>query len=650
MKIGRNEPCPCGSGKKFKKCCGALGAYTRDERAEALMRLDHWIESFAGDARDEAHEEFWGTHVEYIDSLPEDLEALSDAAEDAWFAFDRDAETGKPAVDRFMSDADLSEGELTFLSACRRSSVRLYTVVGVVPGVSLTLRDAIEGGEITVHERMGSRSIGLYEHLAARVYERTSGAAGQPLVGYRRRAPERTVLHELVTRYAQTMIAELRDADGEGCGLPRYVERELAAYVRCGQLAHGFARVRCGACGDEIVVAFSCKRRGICPSCTARRMADTAAHLIDRVLPRAPYRQWVFTVPKLLRLRLARDPAWASWVGQLAVRAIGAWQRRIARARGVCAPLTGAVTFVQRFGGLVNLNVHFHLVVPDGVFVEDGDDLRFVMHPVPTNADVLAILDRIMRRVARRLANEAVEDVNDDAAPNVLAQVQAEAASTWRSPTDGKPTVRGAERLRAWCEGFSLHAGVVIADHDRDAHERLCRYGARPAFAQDRLAWMDDGRISYKLKRPWPDGRTHLVLEPVAFLRRLVGIIPPPRRHLVRYSGVFGPASKHRAKLRALVPATDADDAATSSCPGSASSSSNSSRARRLPWADLLRRVFADDVLQCPCGGRRSVIAIVADPTIARALLTALGLPNEPATFAPARDPPQVELAWDEAS
>jgi hypothetical protein len=119
------------------------------------------------------------------------------------------------------------------------------------------------------------------------------------------------------------MLAELRDADPEGGGLPRYVERELAAYLKCGVLAHGFCRVRCQTCRDEIVVAFSCKSRGICPSCTARRMADTAAHLVTRVLPRAPYRQWVFTVPKLLRLRLARDPAWASWAGQLVVRAIG---------------------------------------------------------------------------------------------------------------------------------------------------------------------------------------------------------------------------------------------------------------------------------------------------------------------------------------
>src|SRR5262245_34956965 len=123
--------------------------------------------------------------------------------------------------------------------------------------------------------------------LAGCLYERTFGAAGQPLRDYRRRAPERTVLHELVARHAQTLLAELRDADPEGGGLPRYVERELAAYLRCGILAHGFARVRCQTCHDEIVVAFSCKRRGICPSCTARRMADTAAHLVDRVLPRA---------------------------------------------------------------------------------------------------------------------------------------------------------------------------------------------------------------------------------------------------------------------------------------------------------------------------------------------------------------------------
>jgi hypothetical protein len=115
--------------------------------------------------------------------------------------------------------------------------------------------------------------------LAGGFYERTSGAAGQPLGSYQRRAPERTVLHELVARHAQSLLAELRNADPDGGGLPRSVERELAAYLRCGVLAHDFTRIRCQTCHDEIVVAFSCKRRGLCPSCTPRRMADTASPL-----------------------------------------------------------------------------------------------------------------------------------------------------------------------------------------------------------------------------------------------------------------------------------------------------------------------------------------------------------------------------------
>ena len=280
-------------------------------------------------------------------------------------------------------------------------------------------------------------------------------------------------------------------------------------------------------------------------------MAYTAAHLVDRVLPSAPYRQWVLSLPKPLRLRVARDPAWASWVGGLIVRAVAAWQWRVARARSLAAPRTGAITFVQRFGGLVNLNVHFHLLIPDGVFNEADAGLMFTLLPAPTGRNLLAILDRVIRRVARRLAREQPDDAAaDESPPELFAQIQAEAVTTWRSPATAD-RVRGSDRLRAWCDGFSLHAGVVVPDYDRAGLERLCRYGARPAFAHDRLAWTADGRISYRLKRPWPDGRTHLVLEPVAFLRRLVGIIPPPRRHLVRYAGVFGPASKARSKLRA---------------------------------------------------------------------------------------------------
>ena len=78
-------------------------------------------------------------------------------------------------------------------------------------------------------------------------------------------------------------------------GVPSWVERDFRGYLRCGILAHGIARARCSGCGYDFLVAFSCKGRGVCPSCNARRMVGTAAHLVDHVLPPLPVRQWVLS-------------------------------------------------------------------------------------------------------------------------------------------------------------------------------------------------------------------------------------------------------------------------------------------------------------------------------------------------------------------
>ena len=91
---------------------------------------------------------------------------------------------------------------------------------------------------------------------------------------------------------------ELVDADPSGGGLPAHVRAEMERFLKCGILAHGFVRVRCSTCKDDLLVAFSCKGRGFCPSCGGRRMADTAARWVDRVLPDVPWRQWVLTVPR----------------------------------------------------------------------------------------------------------------------------------------------------------------------------------------------------------------------------------------------------------------------------------------------------------------------------------------------------------------
>jgi hypothetical protein len=73
--------------------------------------------------------------------------------------------------------------------------------------------------------------------------------------------------------------------------LPRYVLDALRGYLRCGVLSHGFTRLHCDRCGHDLLVAFSCKKRSICPSCGVRRMDELGATLVDRTLPDVPYRQ-----------------------------------------------------------------------------------------------------------------------------------------------------------------------------------------------------------------------------------------------------------------------------------------------------------------------------------------------------------------------
>jgi hypothetical protein len=98
----------------------------------------------------------------------------------------------------------------------------------------------------------------------------------------------------------------------------------------------------------------------------ARRAEDTPAQPVDRVLPRAPYRQWVFTFPTPVRLALSRRPQLVMAALQAFLRVLSAWQRRRMRRRGLRPPACGAVTFVQRFGSALQLNLHVHMLVPDG--------------------------------------------------------------------------------------------------------------------------------------------------------------------------------------------------------------------------------------------------------------------------------------------
>ncbi len=130
-------------------------------------------------------------------------------------------------------------------------------------------------------------------HVAARMASRDRDAGR-----YRRHRPEQTLLYQIVDEYYPAFAAFMAE---QGRELPGYVRREFEDFLQCGRLEQGFLRVRCESCHAEHLVAFSCKRRGFCPSCGARRMAESAALLVDEVLPEQPMRQWVLSFPFPLR-------------------------------------------------------------------------------------------------------------------------------------------------------------------------------------------------------------------------------------------------------------------------------------------------------------------------------------------------------------
>src|SRR5215831_9439062 len=96
-----------------------------------------------------------------------------------------------------------------------------------------------------------------------------------------------TVLYKVIAEHLETFLASGHD-DPEATGLPVYVQQEFYDYLRCGILAYGFLRLGCDTCKQELLVPFSCKRRGFCPSCVGRRMAQMAAHLVEQVTPGSP--------------------------------------------------------------------------------------------------------------------------------------------------------------------------------------------------------------------------------------------------------------------------------------------------------------------------------------------------------------------------
>lgn len=486
---------------------------------------------------------------------------------------------------------------------------------------------------------------------------------------YERHRPEETVTYRVLQEYWATFV-DRTEATFE-YGLPRYIHRQVAAFLDCGILANGFVRVKCDHCPREFLLAFSCKKRGLCTSCAARRMSETAALLVDYVVPKVAVRQWVVTVPVLLRYLMARRTDLQRQVLSIVIGAISSYYRHKAKELlGLRAGQTGAITMIQRFGSALNLNIHFHSLFLEGVY-----DLKARFHrvPAPTDAEVAAVLTKIAHKVIRLLQQHGIltetEEIDTEqlelltrSEPLLTACIGASIQQRvglfdqagqkvhfigkgfgyWEEPA----LLKGP--LCCSRSGFTLHARTHVETHQRFLLEKLLRYTLRPALSQDRLSITNTGQVRYGLKTPFRDGTIAVEFDPLTFIEKLIALIPKPYTNLIRYHGVLAPNAKLRQQV-VPCPAPEKCVRAKKTVHADKPVSPDSnpahlpeieSRPYRIPWAELLKRVFRIDIAICThCGGHLRVIAYITQGDVIQTILTHLGLSPIPPPLSPSKFP-----------
>jgi len=472
-----------------------------------------------------------------------------------------------------------------------------------------------------------------------------------PRFVYERRQPELSALHRAVRAGWPQVKALARERTG--VSLPEFVDKAMKAYLACGQLANGFARFRCADCRKDVLVAFSCKVRGLCPSCDGKRMLEEAEHMTTAILPEIPYRQWVFTLPFDLRYVLAWNADLRNAVHQALMRAIAKHYERDARSQGLEGPVQGAaISVAQRFSSDLKLNLHWHVLLADGVWTEQDGHATF--HPAAP-LDTLRVQETLhdaVLRIDKVLKRKGWQGRTDDP----FAESEPALAELWRAALLGRPIddsvalqnkaqLRGLPRPHgrncAEMHGFSLHANTFVGPAARDELYKLVKYLCRPSIAGKRVTEQEDGRFRVELKTAWRDGTTAVFLSPANLTARMAALIPLPGRPAIRYYGAFAP----NAKLRPLVvqagaqaprrrdkpqaPGHDCQVALTDTELAHHAVEQARRDSGRLAWSVAMRLAWKIDVLQCDCGGHRRLVAVIDQPTVVRRILAHLGLATE---------------------
>jgi hypothetical protein len=360
-------------------------------------------------------------------------------------------------------------------------------------------------------------------------------------------------------------------------------DEAVARYLDCGVWDNGFARVRCRKCPQEFLVAFSCKGRGLCPSCGAKRAAELAAFLVDEVVEDVGHAQWVFTIPKMLRVYFLHH---RELLGELSRAAAETVKELLAEAAGEEEGFRpGVVAVVQTFGDRANFHPHVHALVTRGGWAATGEWVPVAY--VDERAAEELFRHKVLGLLRRR---------------GLLSQERIELLLSWRR------------------SGFSVHNRVFAHPQDGREFEALVRYMMRSPVSLTRLRFTPRakevvyaGKGGHDAREPGEEER----VDAEDFVARVLVQIPDPRRHLVRYYGAYSNRARgQRRKAEAQLEGNGSGKAEEPVPPPPERA------ALRRRWANLIRRVYEVDPLVCPrCGADMRIIGFITEPRVIRRIL-----------------------------
>jgi len=340
----------------------------------------------------------------------------------------------------------------------------------------------------------------------------------------------------------------------------KHIFKEVEKMITCGSIENGYIGFKCGACGEEHKVGFTCKSR-LCTSCGKKRTDDWVLKFSNKIST-AQHRHMVFTIPEELRIYFAEDRKLLSTLSKCAAETIQTW---ISDRYKKMTYTPGIVAVIHTFGRDLKWNPHVHILVTKG---EIGEDLswkrtNFFPYEMLRKRWRKILLDKIEENLGRKHSKKEFKKLKNTMYNN-------------------------------YKDGFYVY-GEGEVNNSKAAAKYIGRYAARPAIAESRIINYDGKIVSFEYIDHKDKKKKIVNVDALEFIKRVIRHVPDKNFKMVRYYGFYAQNNKFKEIVPKLI-----DDKVYE-------------QLKKLSiWKYRILKEFGVDPVKCPnCGNQMELEKVV---------------------------------------